>query len=76
MQTQVGIAGAGPAGLFLSHLLHVRGISSVIMETRSRAYLEARGLAEPCGERCRVAAELLADMSRPDLVELVLLTAM
>lgn len=42
MRTQVGIVGAGPAGLMLSHLLHLHGISSVIVEARSRAYVEAR----------------------------------
>ena len=42
MRTQVGIVGAGPAGLFLSHLLYMRGISSVIVEARSRDYIEAR----------------------------------
>ncbi len=42
MRTQVGIVGAGPAGLFLSHLLYLRGIASVIVETRSRDYIEAR----------------------------------
>jgi p-hydroxybenzoate 3-monooxygenase len=42
MRTQVGIVGAGPAGLFLSHLLYMRGIASVIVETRSRDYIEAR----------------------------------
>ncbi len=42
MQTQVGIVGAGPAGLFLSHLLYLSGISSVIVEDRSRDYVEAR----------------------------------
>ena len=36
MRTQVGIVGAGPAGLFLSHLLHREGIESVIVEDRSR----------------------------------------
>ena len=41
MRTQVGIVGAGPAGLMLSHLLHLRGIESVIVETRSRAAIEA-----------------------------------
>ena len=41
-RTQVGIVGAGPAGLLLSHLLHRRGISSVIVEARSRAYCEGR----------------------------------
>jgi p-hydroxybenzoate 3-monooxygenase len=42
MRTQVGIVGAGPAGLLLSHLLHARGIDSVVLERRSRDYVEAR----------------------------------
>jgi len=42
MRTPVGIVGAGPAGLLLSHLLALRGIESVIVELRSRAYCEAR----------------------------------
>jgi p-hydroxybenzoate 3-monooxygenase len=42
MRTQVGIVGSGPAGLMLSHLLHRAGISSIIVEARSRAYCEAR----------------------------------
>lgn len=42
MRTQVGIVGAGPAGLMLSHLLHLAGIDSVILEARSRAYCEGR----------------------------------
>ncbi len=42
MRTQVGIIGAGPAGLFLAHLLHRAGIDSVILEGRSRAYVEER----------------------------------
>ena len=42
MRTQVGIIGAGPAGLLLSHLLHLRGIDSVVLEIRSRAYCEGR----------------------------------
>jgi p-hydroxybenzoate 3-monooxygenase len=41
-RTQVGIVGAGPAGLLLSHLLARRGIDSVVVELRSRAYCEAR----------------------------------
>jgi len=41
MRTQVGIVGAGPAGLMLSHLLHLRGIESVVLEVRSRAAIEA-----------------------------------
>jgi p-hydroxybenzoate 3-monooxygenase len=42
MRTKVGIIGAGPAGLVLSHLLHLRGIESVVLESRSRAYVEER----------------------------------
>lgn len=41
MQTQVAIIGAGPAGLFLSHLLHLQGIESVVLESRSRAQIES-----------------------------------
>jgi p-hydroxybenzoate 3-monooxygenase len=37
--TQVGIVGAGPAGLLLGHLLHLNGIDSVIVENRSRDYV-------------------------------------
>ena len=40
MRTRVGIVGAGPAGLFLAHLLHRAGIESVIVESRSRADVE------------------------------------
>src|SRR5271155_2418519 len=42
MRTQVGIVGAGPAGLLLSHILYLNGIESVVLETRSRAYIEER----------------------------------
>ena len=42
MRTQVAIVGAGPAGLLLSHLLHLRGIESVVLEARSRDYVEKR----------------------------------
>jgi len=41
-RTQVGIVGAGPAGLLLSHLLALGGVDSVCVESRSRAYCEAR----------------------------------
>ena len=41
-RTQVGIVGAGPAGLLLSHLLALAGVESVVVENRSRAYCEAR----------------------------------
>ncbi|MGG5808055.1 4-hydroxybenzoate 3-monooxygenase [Falsiroseomonas sp. CW058] len=42
MRTQVGIIGAGPSGLLLSHLLHLAGIDSVVIENRSRRYVEER----------------------------------
>jgi p-hydroxybenzoate 3-monooxygenase len=40
LRTQVGIVGAGPAGLLLSHLLHLEGIESVVLESRSREAVE------------------------------------
>lgn len=42
LRTQVGIVGAGPAGLLLSHLLHLQGVESVLVEARSRQYVEER----------------------------------
>ena len=41
LKTQVGIIGAGPAGLMLSHLLHLQGIESIIIETRARDEIES-----------------------------------
>jgi p-hydroxybenzoate 3-monooxygenase len=41
-RTQVAIIGAGPAGLILSHLLHLEGIESVVLEMHTRAYIEER----------------------------------
>ena len=40
MRTQVAVIGAGPAGLLLSHLLGLEGIGSVVLEQRSREYVE------------------------------------
>ena len=42
LRTQVGIVGAGPAGLMLAHLLHLQGIESVVLESHSREYVENR----------------------------------
>jgi p-hydroxybenzoate 3-monooxygenase len=42
LHTQVGIVGAGPAGLVLSHLLYLQGIDSVVLENRSRQYVQER----------------------------------
>lgn len=41
-ETQVGIVGAGPAGLMLSHLLHQHGIASIVLEAKKRSYCEER----------------------------------
>ncbi|HEX8012328.1 MAG TPA: 4-hydroxybenzoate 3-monooxygenase [Casimicrobiaceae bacterium] len=41
-RTQVGIVGAGPAGLLLGHLLDRAGVDSIILESKSRAYVEQR----------------------------------
>jgi p-hydroxybenzoate 3-monooxygenase len=41
MRTPVAIVGAGPAGLLLSHLLHLEGIDSVVLESRTRQEIEA-----------------------------------
>ncbi len=42
MRTQVAIIGAGPAGLFLGHLLARAGIDAVVLERRTRDYVEGR----------------------------------
>jgi p-hydroxybenzoate 3-monooxygenase len=42
MRTQVGIVGAGPAGLLLAHLLRLQGVESIVVEKRSRSHLESR----------------------------------
>ena len=59
LHTQVGIVGAGPAGLVLSHLLHLRGIESVVIEARSREYCEQRVRA---GVLEQGTVDLLTDM--------------
>jgi p-hydroxybenzoate 3-monooxygenase len=59
MRTQVGIVGAGPAGLMLARLLHLQGIESIIVENRCRDYIENRiraGLIE------HWAADFLVDV--------------
>ena len=42
MRTQVAIIGAGPAGMFLAHLLQSLGIGAIVLERRNRAYIEGR----------------------------------
>jgi len=63
MRTQVGIVGAGPAGLLLSHLLHLEGIDSVVLEDRSREYVEHRVRA---GVLEQGTVELLTDTGLGD----------
>ena len=67
MRTQVGIVGAGPAGLMLSHLLHLEGVESVILENRSRDYIESRiraGLIEQWASDLLVETGVGARMQR------------
>jgi p-hydroxybenzoate 3-monooxygenase len=42
LRAQVGIVGAGPAGLMLSHLLHLAEVESIVVEARSRQHVEER----------------------------------
>jgi p-hydroxybenzoate 3-monooxygenase len=72
MRTQVGIVGAGPAGLLLSHLLAARGIESIIVENRSRAYCEQRlraGVLEHDAARSLVEAGVGDRMLREGLID-------
>jgi p-hydroxybenzoate 3-monooxygenase len=59
MRTQVGIVGAGPAGLILSHLLQQQGIDSIIIERYSRRHVEERVRA---GVLEQGTVEMLADL--------------
>jgi p-hydroxybenzoate 3-monooxygenase len=71
MRTQVGIIGAGPAGLLLSHLLHLAGIDSVVLESKSRHYVEHRvraGLLEQASVDLFNAVGLGDRMQRESLV--------
>jgi len=62
-RTQVGIVGAGPAGLILAHLLHLEGIESVVLEVRTRQYIEERVRA---GVLEQGTVDLLAEMGVGD----------
>src|SRR3984957_12676759 len=69
-RTQVGIVGAGPAGPLLAHLLALRGIDSVLVENRSRAYCEARqraGVLEDSSVRLLRDAGLAGRLDREGL---------
>ena len=71
MRTQVGILGAGPAGLLLGHLLHLAGIDSVILEAHTRAHVESRiraGVMEHQAAELLRAAGVGARMDREGLL--------
>jgi p-hydroxybenzoate 3-monooxygenase len=71
MRTQVGIVGAGPAGLLLSHLLDLAGIESIVVENRSRAYCENRvraGLMENWVARMLIDTGVGARLQREAMV--------
>jgi p-hydroxybenzoate 3-monooxygenase len=63
MRTQIGIVGAGPAGLVLSRLLHLQGIDSVVLEARTREYVQERVRA---GVLEQNTVDLLKDMGVGD----------
>jgi p-hydroxybenzoate 3-monooxygenase len=67
MRSQVGIIGAGPAGLMLSHLLQRAGIESVVLEHRSREYVESRVRA---GVLEHGAAQLLRESGAGERMDL------
>jgi len=71
MRTQVAIVGGGPAGLMLSQLLSLQGIDSVILERRSRAYVEGRiraGVLEQSTAELLAEAEVDGRLKREGLV--------
>ncbi|MES2341299.1 MAG: 4-hydroxybenzoate 3-monooxygenase [Pseudomonadota bacterium] len=71
MRTQVAIIGGGPAGLLLQQLLHVAGIESVVLEQRSRDYVEARiraGVLETSAVRLLEQVGVDARMKREGLI--------
>ena len=63
MRTQIGIIGAGPAGLVLGRLLHLAGIESIVLEIRSRDYVEGRVRA---GVLEQTTADLLVEIGVGD----------
>ncbi|MGA7325273.1 MAG: 4-hydroxybenzoate 3-monooxygenase [Rhodomicrobium sp.] len=70
MRTQVGIIGAGPAGLMLSHLLHLAGIGSVVLETQTRKHVEERvraGVLEEVAERLLIDTGVAGRLQREGL---------
>jgi p-hydroxybenzoate 3-monooxygenase len=70
-RTQVGIVGAGPAGLMLAHLLGLGGIESVVLESRSRTHVEHRvraGVIEQATRELLIETGVGARMEAESLV--------
>src|SRR5258706_639859 len=73
LRTQVGIIGAGPAGLLLSHILHLQGIESIVLEKNSREDVEAiikpgvleQGTVDPMN-RIRAGQRVMKQSFHPD----------
>ncbi len=77
MRTQVGIVGAGPAGLMLSHLLALAGVDSVVVEKRGRDDIEATiraGVLEhgtvELMQQAGIADRVMTDGTRHDGIDL------
>ena len=71
LRTQVAIVGAGPAGLTLAALLDAAGIETVVLENRSRAYVEARiraGVIEQGAAEILIDAGIGARMRREGII--------
>jgi p-hydroxybenzoate 3-monooxygenase len=71
MRTQVAIIGGGPAGLLLQQLLHVAGVDSVVLEQRSRPYVEGRiraGVLEQVTVDLLEKVDVAARMRREGLI--------
>jgi p-hydroxybenzoate 3-monooxygenase len=71
MRSQVAIIGAGPAGMFLAHLLHKSGIDTVVLERRSQEYVQQRvraGVLEQVTVRLMESLGLAERMCREGLV--------
>ena len=67
-RTQVVVVGAGPAGLTLANLLHGKGITCLVLEEQSRAFIEQRPRAGFIEEWAVRALERHGLADRPEVV--------
>ena len=63
IRTRIAIVGAGPAGMFLAHLLHRQGLDCVVVERKDRAHVEGRVRA---GVLERVTVDLMTHLGLAD----------